>query len=52
MHITKKEKSSPFCLPFGKADDTASSALSGVANSSLWLHPWAPWICDILNFLL
>jgi len=30
---------SPFCLPFGKAVDTPSPALSRVRDSSLQLHP-------------
>jgi hypothetical protein len=29
---------SPCCLPFGKADDTASPVLAKVHNSELWLH--------------
>jgi hypothetical protein len=36
------QKTTPFCLPFGKADDTPSSALPGVRSSLLRLHPWTP----------
>ena len=41
---------SPFCLPFGKAEDTPSPSLPRDRSRLLRLLPWTPWIWGILNF--
>ncbi len=41
---------SSFSLPNGKADGTPPPSLPRVRNSSLWLHPLAPWIWGTLSF--
>ena len=38
------------CLPFGKADDTASPALSRIRHRLTTASPLTPRICGILNF--
>ena len=38
------------CLPFGKADDTASPALSRVRRRLTTASPLTPWIYGILDF--
>jgi len=37
------KKNTPFCLPFGKADATPSSALPRARGKWLQLNPWTPW---------
>jgi len=46
----QKTGKQPCCLPFGKADDTASLALPRVRRSLLEPHPWTPWIYSTLGF--
>jgi hypothetical protein len=39
-----------FYLPCGKADHASSPALPRVRGNLLQLHPWTPWIWDIVDF--